>query len=237
MKRILVFLFLSCIFLTGTFSQDSVVKRIRFQGLVMDANTFTPISDSHILVNKYFSAISDKNGSFAFYVNPNDTIIFQSLGYKPTTMLISDTLIGREYIAGIYMRSDTISIGTVIIVPRSSNLKSEILNAKSKVPERMNNARYNISLGAYQGRTSAGKLGDPYNNYNLIRQKQKVDAFERGGIPSDRIAGLNPLFLIPGAYRLMHGLPEEPPAFKPDLSDYELEQLNKKFLETLNQKK
>ena len=67
--------------------------------------------------------------------------------------------------------------------------------------------------------------------------RQKVNAFERGGIPSDRIIGLNPLLLVPGVYMLMRGLPQTPPPFKPDLSDYELEQLNKKFLESLQPKK
>ena len=74
------------------------------------------------MINRNFSSVSDKDGTFAFYVHPNDTVVFKSLGYKPATMIISDTLIGREYIAGIYLKSDTVSIGEVVIIPRASIL-------------------------------------------------------------------------------------------------------------------
>ena len=42
-------------------------------------------------------------------------------------------------------------------------------------------------------------------NYAVISQKQKIDAFEKGGIPSDKIVGLNALLLIPAAaYMLLN---------------------------------
>ena len=239
MKRICLILFFAFIIINPGFTQKKEKSGIRIlcQGSVMDANTLYPISNSHILVNRNFSSISSKTGTFAFYVNTNDTVIFQSLGYKPATMIISDTLIGREYLAGVYMKSDTVSIGEVVIMPRYSNLKSDILNSRSHTPANMDNARYNVAIGAYQGRTSQSKLGDPAANYEFLRQRQKINAFERGGIPSDRILGLNPLLLVPGAYLLLHGLPEKSSALKPDISDYELDQLNKKYQESLNQKK
>jgi hypothetical protein len=238
MRNYFIILFI-CIISSSGFSQnnENVSSRIRFQGLVMDANTLSPVSNSHILINRDFSTITDKNGNFAFYVNPNDTIVFQSLGYKPATMLISDTLIGHEYIAGIYMKSDTLLIPEVVIVPRYTNIKSDILNSPSWIPSTMDNARYNVAIGAYQGRTSQSKLGDPASNYEFLRQREKINAFEKGGIPSDRIIGLNPLLLIPGVYMLMHGVPEKPSPLKPDISDYELQQLQKKYLESLKSKK
>jgi hypothetical protein len=101
----------------------------------------------------------------------------------------------------------------------------------------MDNARYNIAISAYQGRTTQGKLGDPQSNYDLIRQKQKNDAYEKGGIPSDRIAGISPLLLIPAAYLLIHGVPERPAPYENKLTLQELDQIQKKYLESLKQKK
>ena len=96
--------------------------------------------------------------AFAFYVNRNDTVVFKSLGYKESVLYISDTLEGTEFIAGIYMNSDTFSIGEVIIIPGYKNLKSEIMNSKSKIPANMDNARYNVAISAYQGKNSQSKI-------------------------------------------------------------------------------
>ncbi|MBE3086004.1 MAG: hypothetical protein IMZ64_07285 [Bacteroidetes bacterium] len=239
MKSIFFIILSICILNQAGFSQgkENAGIRILFHGLVMDANTLSPLANSQIMINRAFSSVSGNDGTFAFYVNRNDTVVFKSLGYKSTILFVSDTLTGREFIAGIYMNSDTLSIGEVVIVPRLINLKSEIMNAKTKTPATMENARYNVAVSAYQGRNSQNKLGDPASNYELLRQNQKVDAYERGGIPSDKMVGLSPLLLIPAAYLLLHGLPEKPAPLKPQLSDQEVDQIQKKYIETLKQRK
>jgi len=211
--------------------------KITFRGLVMDASTLAPIANSQISINRLFSFISGKDGSFLFYVNKNDTVIFRSLGYKPAVFLVSDTLKGREFNAGIYMHTDTVSIGEVVIIPRFTNLKSEIMNAESKTPSTFDNARYNVAVSGYQGRNSQNSLGTPTDNYALLVQKQKIDAYERGGIPSEKIAGINPFLLIPAAYLLLKGLPGQPEQMNPHLTDQEVDQIHKKYIETRNQKK
>ncbi len=203
----------------------------------MDASTMLPLSNSEILINRILSSVSDNDGLFAFYVNVKDTVLFKSLGYKSVNMYVSDTLTGGEFIAGIYMNSDTLLIGEVVIVPKFTNLKSEILNTRSKTPAIIENARYNVAVSAYQGRYSQGKLGDPDNNYAILSQQQKINAYERGGIPSDRILGLSPFMLLPAAYLLIHGLPERPAPLKQQLTDQEVEDLHKKYMETLRNRK
>jgi len=239
MKSIFFIILSVCILNQAGFSQgkENAGIRILFHGLVMDANTLSPLANSQIMINRAFSSVSSDDGTFAFYVNRNDTVVFKILGYKATILYVSDTLIGREFIAGVYMHTDTLSIGEVVIVPRLINLKSEILNAKSKTPTTFDNARYNVAVSAYQGRNSQSKLGDPATNYTHLSQKQKVDAYERGGIPSDKMVGLSPLLLIPAAYLLIHGLPEKPAPLKPQLSDQEVNQIQKKYLETMKQRK
>ena len=238
MKRFVLIVSSVFIFFFQGLSQvnEKTDTRILFRGLVIDASTFAPVPNSQILINNAFSSVSGVNGSFSFYVNQHDTIIFKSLGYKTSVMQISDTLTGREYITGIYLSSDTLSIGEVIIIPGYKNLKSEIMNAKSKTPTAMDNARYNVAVSAYQGKYSQGALGNPDDNYKVISQKQRVDAYEKGGIPSDHIVGFNPLIFLPAAYLLMHGLPESAPSMSPQITDEEMEQVHKKYLETHKQK-
>jgi hypothetical protein len=210
--------------------------RILFHGIIKDKDSFAPVPDAQISINKTFSAISNADGTFAIYVFKNDTVRFKHLGYKSVSWLIGDTLKGNEFVAGIYLPADTVSIGEVIIVPRNNNLRYQIMNSPSKVPSTMDNARYNVAISAYQGRTTTGKLNDASSNYGLLRQQQKTNAQEKGGIPSDQIAGISPLMLVPAAYLLLHGLPEKPDAMEKTITKEELDLIQQKYLE-LNRNK
>jgi hypothetical protein len=203
----------------------------------MDALTLTPVDNSQILINRVFSSVTGKSGRFSFYVNKKDTVIFRSMGYKPATMVISDTLSNNEFMAGIYLNNDTLEIPEVVILPRYSNIRAEILNARSKVPSTMDNARYNLALSAYQARTTQGQMNDPASNYSYIHKQQKIQAMEKGGIPSDQIAGINPLILLPGLYMLIHGVPEKPTPMRSELSSYEIDQINRAYLQMLENSK
>jgi hypothetical protein len=238
-KRIFLFIIFSLYIIQSCLCQEkeNAGVRILFRGIIMDTKTLYPISNSQIFINRSFSSVSSTDGTFAFTVNRNDSILFKHLGYKSVLLSVSDTLAGNDFVTGIYMNSDTLSIGEVVIVPKFINLKSEIINAPSKIPSTMDNARYNVAISGYQGRTTQGKLGDPSANYELLRQRQKVDAYEKGGIPSDKMVGISPLLLIPAAYLLIHGLPEKPAPMEQKLTEQELNQIQKKYLESLQQRK
>jgi hypothetical protein len=211
-------------------------SKLLFQGMVMDAKTEIPLSGTQILINNRRFSVSNDEGKFAFYVNRRDTVLFERLGYKPASMFISDTLSGNEYIAGIYLQTDTVYIDAVIIFPRLKNLKSDLLNSRPKTSREMENAKYNMAISAYQGRITQNKLGDPATNYKVLQQKQSADAYSKGQIPSDQIVGINPLLLIPAAYLLIHGLPEKPAPLQPELSDREVNQIHQMYLDNLNKK-
>ena len=232
---IVISLFISCQFVL---SQEKVnsERRILFRGIVRDASSFQPLPNAQIIINNTFSSLSGNDGTFDFFVYRNDSIVFTNLGYKPAVINVNDTLYGKEFIVGVYMQSDTLSAGEVIIVPRLLNLKSEILNADSKAPPDFENARYNMAVSAYQGRTSQGTLGDPADNYAVLAQKQKTEAFERGGIPSDKIAGISPLMLIPGAILLIKGPPEKPGSMEMKLTRREINQVHMEYLRSRNVK-
>ena len=238
MKRICISAFFLFTLKVTVFCQQSINQgnMIFFHGLVADAVTLTPLAGSHIKINSNSLFVSESDGTFSFYVTRNDTVVFSRMGYKSTQLFISDTLAGREYLAGVFLNPDTISIGEVIIIPRLANLKNELLNTRTMTKTEMENAKFNVAVSAYIGRNSTGSLGDPVNNYEVLRQKQRINAFEKGGISSDKMLGLNPFILIPAAYLLMHGLPEKAEPLKPQLTDKELDQINRKYLETLRKK-
>jgi hypothetical protein len=237
-RSCILLLFLIMSYLPG-FGQvkEKAGLRILFRGIVLDATELNPVPNTQIMINKVFSSVSVDDGSFTFYAYRKDTVVFRSLGYKPETLRVSDTLQAVEFIVGIYLQKDTMSIGEVVIVPRNVNLKSEILNSPSKTPQTFENARYNVAVSAYQGKTSTGTLGTPGDNYAILNQKQKINSFERGGIPSENTVALNAFLLIPAAYLLFKGIPEKPASYKPTLSDNEVDQINNAYLEKLRQRK
>jgi hypothetical protein len=150
MKRIFLLIILSFLMLCSGISQekDNSGSGFLFHGIVIDANTMSPIPNTQILVNNAISGVSGTDGTFGLYVIQNDTVLFEHLGYKSALWFVRDTLKSREYIAGIYMHTDTISIAEVVIVPRYNNLRSQILNSPSKIPSTMDNARYNVAISA-----------------------------------------------------------------------------------------
>jgi hypothetical protein len=238
MKRIYIFFILSVLMFQSGFCQEKETgSRILFHGIMMDAGSLIPISNSQILINNSLTSVAGTNGTFSLYVNRKDTVLFKHLGYKPTSMFVSDTLGGLEYAAGIYMQSDTLMIGEVVIVPRFTNLRSEIMKGPRRVSPAIENAKYNVAVSGYQGRTTQGQLGDPATNYSLLRQRLKTNAYEKGEIPSDMIGGINGLFLLPAAYLLLRGSSEGSSPMERSLTQDELALIQKKYFDSLKQQK
>ena len=238
-KKISLILFVICFFITPCLCQQVRTSgdRVLFRGVVIASSNKSRLAYSSIFINRSFSAISGEDGTFSFYAHRNDTILISNLGYKSSSFIVSDTLKGREFLTGIFLESDTVEIGEVIIVPKLANLKAEMMKPGVGASTQLENARTNISIASYQGRTGQGKLGDPKSNYELVKHRQKINAFEKGGIPSDKIAGINPLMLIPAVYLLMHGLPEKPDPPPVSVSNKEIEELNNRYLESIIRKK
>jgi hypothetical protein len=210
---------------------------ILFHGVVMDASTQARLGGSEIILNRVARPVSSEDGVFSFYAFKMDTVVFRMLGYKPLIYIISDTLSGRDFLTGIYLESDTVQIGEVIIIPKVSDLRGELMNPRITIDPKTANAVANVSAAAYTGRTTPGKLGDPASNYEYLHQKAKIDAFEKGGIPSDKMIGLNPLLLIPAAYMLLHGRPETPPPPKPQISQKEIDEIKQRYNEIIKNRK
>jgi hypothetical protein len=212
-------------------------RKILFRGVVISSSTSERLAGSQILINNLFRSSSRDDGTFSFFAFPGDTIVFTMLGYKRSRLIVGDTLKAREFLTGVYMQNDTLQIGEVIILPRFSSLRAEVANAAMEQSVQMENARSNLTIAAYQGRTGQGKLGDPALNYEILRQRQKIQAYEKGGIPSDRIVGISPFMLIPAAYLLFHGMPEPAQPPEPRISPRDIEELNRRYFETAAGKK
>jgi hypothetical protein len=237
MKRIFTMILAAWFLIPGSYSQQKSDKDalLIFQGLVMDSQNESPLSDVQIFVNRSFSSVSDEKGKFAFNAVRNDTVIFRMLGFSDSRFFISDTLAGSEFIAGVYMHPDTIAIAEVVIIPRMMRLKSDMFSPRSEMTRETENAKNNLAISSYQAHVNQNKLGDPASNYEVLKQRQKDAFYTKGQIPSDRMIGLSPLMLVPAAYMLIKGLPEKPPPPKPYLTEQEVSEIHKRYLHSIKQ--
>ena len=217
--------------------QENRGDKILFRGVVLSASSGERLAGSRYYINKSLSGISRDDGTFSFFAFRRDTIVFDMLGYKASRFIVIDTLKSREFLTGVYLQSDTIEIGEVVVIPSLSGLKAEMMHPEIQIDQKMDNARANLNIASYQGRVDQGKMNDPYSNYEVLRQQQKTDAYEKGQLSSSRIAGINPFMLLPAAYLLLHGVPEKPAPPNRGISPKELSDLNKKYNELLMNKK
>ena len=228
----LILLFMPLFYASGQ-QADNQQDRVLFRGIIVSANAQEKLPGAQIVINRLVAGASSSDGTFSFFARKNDTVIFTMMGYRPLSLVVSDTLKAKEFVTGIFMQADTLEIGEVVIIPRFSNLKTDIINSVLESNSKMDNARNNISIASYQGRTGQGKLGDPGINYEVLRQQQKIDAYEKGGIPSDKIMGISPLMLLPAAYLLLNGLPEAPAPPEPHITQKDLDELNQLYFERI----
>jgi len=218
---ILFFLILCYLPPQGVSGQQS--GPILFHGVVFDAATRQPLPDAHWKVGGRSAGASDSRGMFSLYAHRNDTVTFTCIGYRHFTMTVQDTLRAREYTAGIYLTDDTTMIPAVVVIPRLGNIRAEIMSERPSQNQEVINATNNLRMAVYQGLANAPELGDPVTNYELLRQKQRLDAYEKGQIPSSQMVGLSPFTLIPLIYMLAAGPPENPEPPAPHISSRDME--------------
>jgi hypothetical protein len=221
--RLLPLLFLAAFMTQEAEAQD--LQPILFHGVIFDADSREPLTGVHFTVKNRSAGAADSRGMFSFFARYNDTVTFTSVGYRPHIMPVSDTLRAREYVVAIWLSTDTLMIPAVVVMPRIGNIKAAIMSEPPATNQELINATNNLKIAAYQGITSANRLEDPASNYELLRQKQRIDAYEKGGIPSSQMISISPFTIIPLIYILAKGLPEDPEPPKPYISVREMEKL------------
>lgn len=191
---------------------------VLFHGIILDASTRQPLPDAHYVVRGRAAGATDSRGMFSVYAHYHDTITFSCIGYRHFSMTVHDTLRAKEYTAGIYLTADTTMIPAVVVIPRLGNIRAEILADRPSPDQEMINATNNLRMAVYQGLANPPELGDPATNYEILRQRQRMEAYEKGQIPSSQMVGLSPFTLIPVLYLLVNGPPETPDPPAPHIS-------------------
>jgi len=172
-------------------AQKKEKRPIQFSGVVVTADSLKPIPFTNIAVrSKLRGTISDFYGFFSFVALEGDTIDFSSLGYKPASFVIPDTLTTSKYSLIQVMKSDTIYLSETVIYPWPTPEQFKHAFVKMVIPEDdYDRALKNLSYLKMR-ELLANMPMDGSMNYNNFIQKQTSRLYYAGQLPPNNL--LNP---------------------------------------------
>ena len=190
MKNYILITFLFSIAICGYSQYDD--KLVQFSGVVK-SETGLSLPYVHIIIlNNNRGTVTDINGMFSFVTNPNDTILFSSVGFKRQIFTIPDTVEGKFVDKIITLQTDTILIEEVMILPWKTYEEFKQAFIELRVEDKdMENAQRNIALLQKHISMYADDYVSPQINFNHYMQQKNTENMYRGMQPSTPL--LNPL--------------------------------------------
>jgi hypothetical protein len=207
--------------------------QILITGVVIDGDTEKGIENAQYFVRQGGGGVTDYQGFFSLFTLPGDTIEFRMVGYKPAFLAVDNNQNAKSFLAMVVMVTDTMEVGEIVILPQLPDLKTIATTPSVLDSKEYENARRNIAVSVFQGLTNEQQMVDARANYDVIRRKHTIDAYERGGIPSSQMVSLSPFMIVPALYLLMNGLPEEPEPPPARISNKDLERLRRAWRENI----
>lgn len=165
---------------------------IQFSGVVVEGDSLKPVPFTGIVIhNTNRGTISDYYGYFSFVAQAGDTIDFVSMGYKKSSFVIPDTLTTNKYSLIQVLRSDTIFLNKVVIMPWPSKeeFKEAFLNLE--IPDDdLARAQKNLAQAELKDKM-VGITMDGSLNYKYQMSQQYNKLYYAGQRPPNNL--LNPL--------------------------------------------
>jgi len=145
---------------------------------LVTSDSLLPVPDAHIISKqKLWGNISNKNGRFKMYVDPNDTLMISSIGFSTLIYIINDSIRNIEPPVTITMTKDTILINEIIIRAywdyetfKQKIIDMPSLNLDQFYPNMDENPLDFIQPGPY---TIGGPIQALYNVFNRSARLQR----------------------------------------------------------------
>ena len=188
MKIRRIFVYTILFWSINLYSQNE--QLIQFSGVIRSLK-YEAIPDVNIINirTKAGTSGTDK-GMFSFIVKHSDSLLFRSVGYKSTLVIIPDTIKGVHYIRDIYLLSDTIHLSEIKVYPWKTYEEFKVAFITLELPDDdLKRAKRNIALVKAQLNMDFDPDADLSYKYAMQQHYDKL--YYAGQYPG--ISLLNPL--------------------------------------------
>ncbi|HTI59925.1 hypothetical protein [Mucilaginibacter sp.] len=147
MKYLIGILFL--LVSVGAVAQQKEKPLVQFSGVVHNADSARSIVPYVTITNKSFNNqtfVSSYNGYFSFVAHEQDTLVFTSIGFAATTVVIPANLPAKSYTTQVNIKPQIVNLPTFRVFPwaTTDEFKKDFLNMKL-ADDDLEIARKNIS--------------------------------------------------------------------------------------------
>lgn len=168
-------------FLMATFiakaqlNYDYLEGKFLIKGKVIDVQTKKPISLANIkILNSGKGVTVNNEGEFGFYVYPNDTLKFSSVGYLNKVLHISDLEPANYYTLEIQMIHDFVKLQEVTIYPFRN--KEEFVEAFMEAKDIGKLEIYGIEKPKYSNQVPKAKFTNPISMlYEKVKKRRAAN--------------------------------------------------------------
>ena len=210
--KTLIFIFVFLISSLTVIGQSDTLYFVKISGVVFDEDSLSPLPNVHLIIaNRNIGTVTNLQGRFEATFQIHDTIKFSHIGYKESSLIVSDTLLPGEYVVGVMLSRDTIIMKEVVIVPRRKDLRNEILNMNVPPDPNFEIAKRNLAISSYQGLTGKGVEWNADESYKMVKMRHEMAAMNMGMVAPTQMVGLNFLAVIPYVIYMMTREEIKPP--------------------------
>ena len=165
---------------------------IQLSGVVIEADSLNSVPYTSVIVrHTNRGTVSDYFGYFSFVAKKNDTLEFSAIGYSSAYFVVPDTLTANSYSLIQVLRSDTISLKPVEILPWPSkeHFKQAFLNLNITDQELLNVTK-NMKRATAKAHM-VDMAADAASSYKYSMQEYQSKLYYAGQYPP--ISLLNPI--------------------------------------------
>lgn len=175
--------------------QDTTKKIIQFSGLVVTADSLTPIAYTHIIDKTHsHGTVSDYKGFFSIVAKEGDLIVFSAVGFKNAYYRIPDTLSSNRYTMFQVMQNDTIYLTETVIYPWPTYEQFKKAFVTLDIPDDdLERARKNLALAEMKERMNEIPMDGSMNYKEVVAQQVYNASYQGLQKPSLTGAMNNPL--------------------------------------------
>lgn len=191
--RFCVLFLFACLFVrTGNSQNSSEKELIQFSGIIVTSDSLKPVPYVNILIkNSFRGTTSDFFGYFSFVAEEGDTLMFSSIGFKPSRFIVPDSLSTNRYSLIQVMLTDTFLLPETFIYPWPTKEQFRRVFLSLNIPDDdLERAKKNLALLEMHERFKAQGM-DASMNFKNYMQQQTSKLYYAGQYPPNNL--LNPI--------------------------------------------